>query len=216
MAHRAHLGKGGKIVQKKAEDTTPVRIVAWNTECVESLKERVLSGHRYAYEAHDLVTEILGTGDDGQFYIMVERRRIIRQDELLIVEKSPAKVTVPTRFLKNAGKKNAKIVCPDLLKVGTYVSCFCAAGVQTYMRNIGYGGAIETAITYPQIEYVLSSEKEEEWGALGVCQSVTAEIKKLVRENALVPEEKRKPAQLILHTYGRFFQNLQGSTSVYL
>jgi hypothetical protein len=216
MAYRGPLGKGGKIIQKKAEDSAPARILAWNTQCVEALQERVLSGHRSAYDAHDLVTEILGTGSDGQFYIQVERRRIIRQEELVIVEKSSVKSTVPTRFLKNAGKKNAKIICPDLLKVGAYVSCFCAAGVQTYMRNIGYGGAVEEAITYPQIEYVLSPEKEEEWGVLGVCQTVNAEVKKLVKENALVPEEKRKPAQLIIHTYGRRFQHIQGTTTVAL
>jgi hypothetical protein len=217
MPNKQHcLAKGGKIVQKKQEDTAPVRVVAWNTETIESLQQRVLSGRHGPYDIHDLVKNILGVGDDGQFYVEVERRRITRQDELLIVEKCPAKATVPARFLKNAGKKNAKIICPDLLKVGTYVSCFTAAGVKTYMRNIGYGGAVEENVTYPEIEYILSAEKEEEWGALGVCQTVSAEIKKLVKENALVPEEKRKPAQLIVQTYARRFQNLQSTSSVAL
>jgi len=214
MSNTKHcLGKGGKIVQKKQEDTAPVRVVAWNTESVESLQQKVLSGCRGPYDIHDLVKNILGVGDDGQFYVEVERRRITRQNELLIVEKCPAKVTVPARFLN---KKNAKIICPDLLKVGAYVGCYMAAGVKTYMRNIGYGGAVEENVTYPEIDYILPAEKEEEWGTLGVCQTVTGEIKKLVKENALVPEEKRKPAQLIVQTYNRRFQTLQSTSSVTL
>ena len=193
-----------------------MRIVAWNTESLESLQQRVLSGRCHPYEAHDLVTDILGAGDDGQFYLEVERRRIIRQDELLIVQKYKTKTTVPARFLKNAGKKNAKIICPDLLKVGAYVTCYLAAGVQTRMRDIGYGGAVKENVTYPEIEYVLTPEKEMEWGTLGVCQTVTEEIKKLVGENALVPEEKRKPAQLVVQNYGSHFQKLQSASNVFL
>jgi len=217
MSNTKHcLGKGGKIVQKKQEDTAPMRVVAWNAESLEALQQKVLSGRVHPYEAHDLVTDILGVGKDGQFYLEVERRRIVRQDELLIVQKSKTKTTVPVRFLKNAGKKNAKIICPDLLKVGAYVSCYLAAGVQTFMRDIGYGGAVEENVTYPEIEYILPPEKEEEWGTLGVCQTVTEEIKKLVKENALVPEEKRKPAQLVVQNYGKQFQRLQSGSNVFL
>ena len=217
MSNTKHcLGKGGKIVQKKQEDSAPARVLAWNTETVENLQQRVLSGRHGPYEAHGLVTDILGTGDDGQFYIGIENRRIIRQDNLLIVQKSKTKCIVPTRFLKNPAKKNAKIICPDLIKVGAYVSCYMAAGVQMKTVDIGYGGSYEAPITYVQMEYVLSAEKEAEWGTLGVCQSVAAEIKKLMKENALVPEEKRKPAELVLENYGRNFQKLQESTSVFL
>jgi hypothetical protein len=216
MSYKQPLGKGGKIVQKKAEESAPARVLAWNRGCVESLQQRVLSGRGIPYDAHSLVTDILGTGDDGQFYIGIENRRIIRQDNLLIVQKSKTKCIVPTRFLKNPAKKNAKIICPDLLKVGAYVSCYMAAGVQMTEIDIGYGGAYDAPKTYVQMEYVLSAEKEEEWGTLGVCQSVAAEIKKLMKENALIPEEKRKPAELILENYGRNFQKLQESTAVFL
>lgn len=218
MSYKQPLGKGGKIIQKKKEESGPDVALAKNTQTLEKIQEEVLSGVVPKLPAHDLITDILGTTEDGQFRVEIEKYRLIRQGEhLLTIQKSKSQAVVPARFLKNAGKKNAKIIVPDLIKIGAFVSCHLAMGCGSVKKVIAMPFAPSyTANSYAEIQYILPAEKEEAWGALGVCQTSKEETKRLVRDNALVPEEKRKPAKLILEAYSAFFNTCESSVEVAL
>jgi len=218
MSYKQPLGKGGKIIQKKKEESGPDVALARNTQALDTLQEEVLSGAVPKLPAHDLITAIVGTTEDGQFRVEIEKYRLLRQaNEVLTIQKSKSQAVVPARFLKNAGKKNAKIIVSDLIKVGAFVSCHLATGCGSVKKAIAMPFA-PSYITnsYAEIQYILPAEKEEAWGALGVCETLQEETKRLVRDNALVPEEKRKPAKLIVEAHSAFFNTRESSVEVAL
>jgi len=206
MSHK-QLGKGGKIVQKKKEESGPAIAIERNSRCIERLQEEMVANKTCCEEPHARILSIVGVGPDGQFRVEVERKRLIRQDEILIVQSTTTESVVPGRFLKNAGKKNAKLTCPELIRVGSVVALFTAKGCGSVQvaRADKFCPSYSSA-TYTEIDYILTEEKEAEWVALGIAQITVSETKKLIAENATVPEEKRKPAMLSLQQWSKNFQ----------
>jgi len=160
-----------------------------NKRRAEEVKKQRLDGGLPCFETLR-IKSIEGVAKDGQFWITATMRHsdgteyyhgsvTSRHEKNLheVVNKNPRhvggilRVVVPSRFLKDAGSKKAKIACTDLLKVGATLMVKAAEGVQVHKHDMGYGAWRMVNDSYADIDFILTAEEDAEWRSLDLLEN---------------------------------------------
>jgi len=171
------LAKGGKkFVASMAGPSAPVLALESNAARVESVQSSHMAEGRGGIFLRR-ITAILGAGKDGQFRVETEVTDCdgIPEKELTVISlrKYKMECVVPARFLKNAGKSNAKLIVPDLIKVGAYISVFIARGIHLAAADAVQAAGLQARQLqwFVELDYVLSQEMETAWIGLGLLNT---------------------------------------------
>lgn len=153
------------------------------------VKQQRIDNDNLCYETLRIKT-IEGVGKDGQFWITATMRHsdgteyyhgsvTTRYEKNVheVINKNPRheggvlRIVVPSRFLKDAGSKKAKLNCADLIKVGATVFVKGVQGVQLHKHDMGYGAWRMINDTYADIDFVLTEEEDAEWRSLDLLEN---------------------------------------------